>query len=108
VFVGNETENLLLSYNVSCHPLCKIIWRRSKDGVKYQLITQCLVDAQRCEKPDKGNLNITKISFEIKDLKFPQDNLFYKLVAANDDGNDSKIFQIQVLGKANECPNSKF
>ncbi|CAB4005680.1 vascular endothelial growth factor receptor 2-like, partial [Paramuricea clavata] len=99
VFVRKETENFSLWYNVSSQPACKIAWWRSKDGVKYQLITQCLVDAQRCEKPDKGNLTITKTSFEIKDLKFPQDNLFYKLVAENDKWNDSKTFQIQVLAK---------
>ena len=108
VFVGKETEKFSLSYNVSSHTACNNTWWRSKDGLKYQLITRCLVHAQRCEKSDKGNENITKTSFEIKDLKFPQDNLFYKLVAANDKGNDSKTFQIQVLGKANECPNSKF
>jgi hypothetical protein len=102
VFSGKETEDFSLSYNVSSYPVTNIYWWRSKDGVRYQLITRCLVTAQICKKLDKGDENITKTSFQMKDIKFPQDDLFYKLNAINRKGNDSKIFRIQVLGKAND------
>ncbi len=98
MFAVIEMNNFTLSYNVSSHPPSDITWWSSKDGVRYQLITRCLASAQNCET-HKGKENITKTSFEIKDIRFPEDRFFYKLNAKNDKGNDSKTFQIQALGK---------
>ena len=101
VFVREERDNISLFYNVSSHPVSNIYWWKSRDGVNYKLITHCLESDQGCEDHD-GKEHITKTLFSIKDVKFPADNnVFYKLNATNTKGNDSKAFQIQVLGKAN-------
>ena len=95
-FHPNEGKGFSLSYAVSSYPASNIKWWRSKDGKEYQLITQCLA-SKKCEVHG-GKENITKKSFEIKDLKFPQDNFFYKCDARNDYGNDSETFQLDVYG----------
>lgn len=101
VFVHKERDDISLFYNVSSHPVSNIYWWKSTDGVNYKLIARCLKSNQRC-KDYEGKENITKTLFSIKDVQFPADNnVFYKLNAMNTKGNDSKAFQIQVLGKAN-------
>ena len=95
-----ETENILLFYNVSSYPESKMDWWKSTDGTNYELITSCSTKtSQSCEKT-QGKENITKTSFLLKDVQYPEDNeIFYKLNASNYKGNDSKTFKIQVLGK---------
>jgi hypothetical protein len=81
---------------VSSYPASDITWWRSKDGKEYELITQCLA-SKKCE--DHGGKEfITESSFKIEDLKFPQDNFFYKCNASNDYGKDSETFQLEVYG----------
>ena len=100
LFAVNENEHLTLSYNVSSYPASNITWWRSKLGKKYELITRCLASSQNCDLVKYGNKeNITKTSFTIKDVRFPEDSFFYRLNARNIMGNDSKTFQIQVLVK---------
>ena len=103
LFAVDEKEHFTLSYNVSSYPAPNITWWRSKMGEKYELITRCLASSQNCDLVKHGNKeNITKTSFTIKDVRFPEDSFFYRLNARNDMGNDSKTFQIQVLGKTND------
>jgi hypothetical protein len=96
-FHPNEGKGFSLLYNVSSYPASDIKWWRSEDGKVYDLITQCLA-SKKCEVHG-GKENITKTSFEIKDLKFPNDNLLYKCNTSNDYGNDSKTFQLNVYGR---------
>lgn len=77
--------------------MSNITWWRSKDGIKYQLITRCLA-TQSCDQHE-GKESITRTNFRIRGIAFPQDNLFYKLNTTNDQGMDSRAFQVQVLGK---------
>ena len=88
-FYPNEGKDFSLSYKVPSYPESVIKWWRSKDGIEYELIT------------GRGKENITNTSFEIKDLKFPQDNFFYKCNASNQYGNDSETFQLEVYGNLN-------
>ena len=98
-FHPNEGKGFSLSYNVSSNPASDITWWRSKDGKEYEFITQCL-KTKMCEVHG-GKENITKTSFEIEDLRFPQDNFFYKCNASNDYGNDLESFQLDVYGNLN-------
>ena len=98
-FYRNEAKGFSLSYNVSSYPGSDIKWWRSKDGKEYEFITQCLVP-EKCEDHG-GKENITKTSFEIEDLRFPQDNFSYKCNASNDSGNDSETFKLEVYGNLN-------
>ena len=50
----------------------------------------------------KGKENISKTSFEIKDLKYPDDNYYYQCNASNDYGDDLKTFRLQVYGNLSE------
>ena len=103
VFAIKEKEDFTLSYNVSSYPASNITWWRYKRGGKYELITQCLPSSQKCERVKLGNkYNITKTSFGIKDLRFSGNSFFYRLDARNNKGNDSKTFQIQILGKMHD------
>ena len=97
-FKPEQGKDFLLSYNVSSYPASHIKWWRSKDGIYYELITRCL-PTEKCEK-HLGKENISKTSFEIKDLKYPEDNFFYKCNAFNKYGNASKIFQLEVCGSS--------
>ncbi|CAB3997544.1 vascular endothelial growth factor receptor 2-like [Paramuricea clavata] len=96
-FHPKEGKGFSLSYNVSSYPVSDIKWWRSEDGKEYELITQCLA-TKTCEVHG-GKENITKTSFEIDDLRFPQDNFFYKCNASNDYGKDSETFQLEVYVK---------
>jgi hypothetical protein len=84
---------------VSSNPASDITWWRSKDGKEYEFITQCL-ETKTC-KDHGGKENIKNTSFEIEDLRFPQDNFFYKCNASNAYGNDSETFQLDVYGNLN-------
>ena len=95
-FHPNEGKGFSLLYNVSSYPASDIKWWRSEDGKEYDLITQCLA-TKMCEVHG-GKENITKTSFEIEDLRFPQDNFFYKCNASNGYGKDSETFQLEVYG----------
>ena len=104
--MNNEQVNLqpeqgkifLLSYNMSSYPASHVKWWRSKNGIHYELIAEC-PPSEEC-KTHLGEQNITKTSFEKKDLKFPQDEFFYKCNASNKYGNDSKTFQLEVYGNS--------
>ena len=104
IFSINEQEDFVLLYNVSSYPASDIIWLKSNNGSKYEQITQCLSSSQTCEE-HKGNENITTKSFEVKEIKFRENNMFYKIKASNYEGNDSKTFRIQVAGKMNGLEN---
>jgi hypothetical protein len=111
VFFVHEKRNLTLSYNVSSYPAAVIEWWRSKNGVNYELITRCLASSQTCETHEVTDINITRVKFEIKDLRFSdlgsQVYSFYKLNATKLKENDSKIFQIQVLGKPDDSTHTQ-
>ena len=62
-------------------------------------MTWCLA-FQKCSK-HVGKENISKTSFEIKDLKYPQNNYVYQLNAVNNYGSDSKTFRLEVYGNLN-------
>ncbi len=94
-----EGEDFSLPYTVLSYPASDIDWQRSKDGKQYELMTRCLA-LQKCGK-HVGKENISKTSFEIKDLKYPQDNYVYQLKAVNNYGNDSKTFHLEVYGNLN-------
>jgi hypothetical protein len=98
-FHPNEGKGFSVLYDVSANPASDIKWWRSKDGKEYELITKCLA-SKKCEDHG-GKENITKKSFEIKDLKFPQDNFFYKCNASNYYGKESETFQFEVYGNLN-------
>ncbi|XP_028411440.1 hemicentin-1-like [Dendronephthya gigantea] len=94
VFRQKKGETFSLSYEVLSYPASDIYWWKSEDGEMWEVIAQCL-PLGSCEVYE-ANHNITKKSFKIKDLEFPQHNLFYKCNASNAYGNDSKMFQLQV------------
>ena len=97
----NQGKNFSLRYNVLSYPASHIKWWRSKDGIHYELIAHC-PPSQMCVKQTSmmkvRKENISKTSFEIRDLKFPDDEFFYKCNASNTYGNDSKIFRLEVYG----------
>lgn len=100
VIARREMENILLVYNVSSYPPSEIDWWKSTDGKNYQLITPCSMNTSKSCKGTPGKESITKTSFLLKDVQYHEDNaVYYKLNASNYKGNDSKTFQIQVLGK---------
>jgi hypothetical protein len=100
VVQGNDFS---LPYNVTSYPAnSDIQWWRSKDGEKYELIAECSPKSEKCKK-HSGKENISNTSLEIKDLKFPQDEYFYKINASNKHGNDSKTFELKVYGKFSFC-----
>ena len=93
----NQGQDFSRSYNVSSYPASHIKWWRSKDRDRpYELIAEC-PPSKECTK-HLGEQNITKTSFEIKDLKFPDDEFLYKCNASNTYGKDSKIFELEVYG----------
>ena len=97
-----QGNNFLLSYNVSSNPVSHLKWWRSKNGISYELIGQCSPKScnGRCEqKPGKEYISNT--SFEIKDLKYPEDEYVYKCNASNTYGNDSKKFELKIYGNYN-------
>ena len=96
-FKPEQGKDFLLSYNVSSYPASYIKWWKSKDGIYYELITRCS-PSEKCEKHLRKE-NISKTNFEIKDLKYPEDNFFYKCNAFNKYGNASKTFQVEVYVK---------
>ena len=96
VFNQKNGETFLLSYNVSSYPSSDVYWWKSKDGMSWTNIAKCFPSGN-CEGYEE-NTNITNESFQIKELSFPQNSLFYKCNASNAYGNDSKIFQLQVYG----------
>ena len=102
----NQGQDFSLLYNVSSYPSSHIKWERSKDGIHYELIAECL-PSQKCVKRTSmmkvRKENISKTSFEIKDLKFPDDEFFYKCVASNNYGKDSNTFQLKVYGNLLIC-----
>ena len=103
VISRKETEDISLSYNVSAHPAFDMDWWKSIDGANYELITPCSVKTSQSCKETPGTENITKTSFSLKGVQYPKDNaVFYKLNASNNKGNDSKTFQVQVLGEGND------
>ena len=97
-----QGDNFFLLYNVPSYPVSHVQWWRSKDGVHYESIGKCPPDwcKERCEKKF-GKVNISDISFEIKDLKYPEDEYFYKCNASNAYGNDSKEFKLKIYGNYN-------
>ena len=111
--VNYQTEqgkDFLLPYNVTSYPASRIQWWRSKDGEHYEFITQCpprperyeliprcLPRLEMCEE-HSGKEKISNTSFEIKDLKYPQDEFFYMCNASNKYGNASKVFKLEVYG----------
>ena len=105
-----EGEDFSLSYNVTSYPDSDIEWSRSRDGVKYENIATCSLKGGCNKNKEINDLkeDITNTSFEIKDLKFPQDNgYYYKCNASNGYGDDSKVFQLQVYGNA-KCVTFKY
>ncbi len=111
IHIVNETSNYYimegkdfsLPYNVIYYPDLNLEWRRSKDDTEYELIYNCshkLTATQIC-KDHEGKENISKTSFEVKGLKYPQDNYYYQCYASNKHGNDSTTFRLQVYGNLN-------
>ena len=95
-------EDFSLSYNVRSYPDSDIKWSRSNNGVKYVHIATCS-PKDGCKKNEEITglkEDITNTSFEIENLKFPQDNGYYQCNASNGYGDDSKVFQLQVYGNA--------
>ena len=90
-FRPHQGENFSFTYSVTSYPESDIKWWRSKNNRTYELIT-------KSENPPAKE-TITKTSFEIKNLKYPDDDFFYKCNASNDYGNDSKLFHLEVYGK---------
>ena len=91
-------EDFLLSYNVQSYPASNIKWWRSKDrDGPYKLIAEC-PPTKECKK-HLGEQTITKTSFEIKDLKYPDHQFFYKCNASNQVGKASKRFRLEVYAK---------
>ena len=83
---------------MSSYPASNIKWWRSKDrDGPYELIAEC-PPSEECKK-HLGEQNITKTSFEIKDLKYPDHEFFYKCNASNQEGKASKNFLLEVYGK---------
>ena len=101
MFPVHQGEDFSYPYNVSSYPKSDIEWLRSKNGMKYELIARCSREFQSCENyGNNKNINITRTSFGLKNLKFPQDDpIYYKCNASNELGNDSITFKIQVYGK---------
>ena len=100
-FHVNEGQDFSLLYNVTSYPDSKkIIWSRSRDGLKYVRIGGCSEDG--CESTvSVRKIHITHTSFEIKNLQFPEDNdFYYNCNASNGYGNDSKVFRLLVYGNA--------
>ena len=103
-------SDFLLSYNVTSYPASLIQWWKSEDGKHYQFITQCPPRQENNESITRcsprlemcddhpGKQKISNTSFEIKDLKYPEDDLFYMCNASNEYGNDSKVFELKVYG----------
>ena len=92
-----EGKDFSLLYNVTYYPDLNLKWWRSKDDKKYELIYGCS-KTQICQNHDG---NISRTSFEIKKLKYPQDNYYYQCYASNKYGNHSKTFRLQVYGNLN-------
>ena len=92
----NQGKDFSISYDVQSYPPSRIKWWRSKKESPYELIAECPPSGD-CVKIF-GKEIISKKSFEIKKLKFPDDEFFYKCNASNKYGNDSKEFQLEVYG----------
>ena len=95
-------EDFSLSYNFTAYPDSNIEWWRSRDGIKYVHIASCFPkEVVGCKKSNEDlKEDITSTRFEIRNLKFPQDNgYYYKCNASNEYGNDSKVFRLHVYGK---------
>ena len=91
-------EDFWLLYNVTSYPDSDIYWWRSRDGKKYDLLTRCFARSKICKKNEGIKENITSTSFEIKNLKFPEDDAYYKCNASNAYGNFSEVFHLQIYG----------